>query len=74
MHSDTMHRDIKSGAIVFGLVSLARSLGLDMIAEGVETAAQLNALGMCQGDAIQGWLMNPTLPVPECEKLLHAAA
>lgn len=69
-----MHRNIKSVAIVFGLVSLARSLGLNVTAEGVETAAQLNVLGMCQGDAIQGWVMNPALPVPECEKLLHAAA
>jgi hypothetical protein len=24
--------------------------------------------------AIQEWLMNPAFPVPECEKLLHAAA
>ncbi len=69
-----MHRNIKSVAIVFGLVSLARSLGLNVTAEGVETAAQLNVLGMCQGDAIQEWLMNPAFPVPECEKLLHAAA
>ncbi|MDO8272716.1 MAG: EAL domain-containing protein, partial [Gammaproteobacteria bacterium] len=64
----------KSAAIVSGLVSLARSLGLKVLAEGVETAEQLAILRLCQCDAIQGWLMHPALPPAECEKLLRAAA
>ena len=64
----------KSAAIVCGLVSLARSLGLKVLAEGVETAEQLAVLRLCQCDAIQGWLMHPALPPADCEKLLRAAA
>jgi diguanylate cyclase (GGDEF)-like protein/PAS domain S-box-containing protein len=64
----------KSAAIVCGLVSLARSLGLQVLAEGVETAEQLAVLRQYQCDAIQGWLMQPALPPAECEKLLRAAA
>lgn len=64
----------KSAAIVCGLVSLARSLGLKVLAEGVETAEQLAVLRLCQCDEIQGWLMHPALPPAECEKLLRAAA
>lgn len=51
-----------------------RSLGLKVLAEGVETVEQLAVLRLCQCDAIQGWLMHPALPPAECEKLLRAAA
>jgi diguanylate cyclase (GGDEF)-like protein len=49
-------------AIVAGIIAIARSLHLDVVAEGVETAAQaerLVALGCAQA---QGWLYSVALP------------
>ena len=49
-------------AIVAGIIAIAASLGLDVVAEGVETTAQadrLLALGCRQG---QGWLYSTALP------------
>ncbi|MDP2142440.1 MAG: EAL domain-containing protein [Gammaproteobacteria bacterium] len=68
-----LHSNAKNAAIVCGLASLARSLGLKVLAEGVETAEQLAILRLCQCDAIQGWFMSPALPAAECEKLLYSA-
>ncbi|WP_176331508.1 putative bifunctional diguanylate cyclase/phosphodiesterase [Burkholderia vietnamiensis] len=44
-------------AIVSAVAGLAHVLGLDLIAEGVETPAQLDALAKMGCDYIQGWLI-----------------
>lgn len=67
-------RDNKSAAMVEALVNLASSLGLQVLAEGVETEAQLDALKACACNSIQGWLMNPAMSSFACTQLLHAAA
>ncbi|MDP2286405.1 MAG: EAL domain-containing protein, partial [Pseudohongiella sp.] len=63
-------RDNKSAAIVKGLVNLAASLGLEVLAEGVETEDQLDFLRSCGCDSIQGWLMNPAMSSFACTQLL----
>lgn len=62
-------KDISSGtsdgSIVKAIVSLARNLGLDVIAEGVETEIQSNFLCSLGCAKVQGFLFSP--PVPEAK-------
>lgn len=51
--------DAKSSIIVDATVGLARSLGLRVVAEGVETEAQKTALAAAGCDALQGYLFSP---------------
>jgi len=51
-----MCEDQASHAIVRAVVDLARNLGLAVVAEGVETAGQLEALRGLSCDLGQGWL------------------
>jgi diguanylate cyclase len=53
----------KDDAIVSTIIRLARSLGLDVLAEGVETEAQRSFLGDHGCEAIQGYLISPPLNV-----------
>lgn len=48
-------------AIVQALVGLARSLGIDVVGEGVETQAQADCLRDCGIHAVQGWLYSPAI-------------
>ncbi|ALO45275.1 bifunctional diguanylate cyclase/phosphodiesterase [Pseudohongiella spirulinae] len=63
--------DAKKSAIIAGLVNLADSLDLEVLAEGVETTEQYQILLSCRCDSMQGWLMNPALPAAECTRLLQ---
>jgi diguanylate cyclase (GGDEF)-like protein/PAS domain S-box-containing protein len=51
-----------SFAIVTAIIELAHGLGLQVIAEGVETAGQLAALAERRCDLCQGFLLSPPLP------------
>ena len=57
--------------IVLAIISMARSLKLEVIAEGVETAAQLAYLRRHHCDQIQGYYFSPPLALPELECLLR---
>ncbi|HMX11898.1 MAG TPA: bifunctional diguanylate cyclase/phosphodiesterase, partial [Burkholderiaceae bacterium] len=48
-------------ALVRAIVSMAHDLGLQVLAEGVETAAQRDFLTQLGCDQIQGWLVAPSL-------------
>jgi diguanylate cyclase len=52
-------------AIVSAVVGLAQSLGLELVAEGVETEAQRDLLIEMGCDHIQGWLISRALPSDE---------
>lgn len=51
-----MDRDADAAALVRGIARLARSLGLELVAEGVERPAQEQMLRSLQCDRAQGWL------------------
>ena len=59
-------------AIASAVIWLARGLGLDVVAEGVEKRAQLNFLAKLGCRACQGYLLCPPLPAEEFEKWLRA--
>jgi EAL domain-containing protein (putative c-di-GMP-specific phosphodiesterase class I) len=47
---------------------LGKALDLEVLAEGVETEAQLTRLAEADCDAVQGYLFSKPLPVPEAER------
>ncbi|MBX3652076.1 MAG: EAL domain-containing protein [Burkholderiales bacterium] len=59
---NNMDKDAQHRAIVHSILSLARSLGLKVVAEGVETEAQADALRALSCDELQGYLISRPLP------------
>ncbi|HMA33156.1 MAG TPA: EAL domain-containing protein [Chloroflexia bacterium] len=59
-----------SAAIITAIIQLARSLGMDTVAEGVETAEQRDLLQALGCDYGQGWLFAPALTSPQAAALL----
>lgn len=55
--------DLKSAAIVKAVVDMSHSLGLKVVAEGVETESQLDVLARYQCDYVQGFLFSKPLPL-----------
>jgi EAL domain-containing protein (putative c-di-GMP-specific phosphodiesterase class I) len=62
--------DSDDAAIIRAIVAMAHSMNLRVIAEGVETEAQLAYLRDLQCDEIQGFLVSPPVPRDEAELLL----
>lgn len=60
-----------AAAIALAIIGMAHNLKLQVIAEGVETEAQLNYLQLHKCDQIQGYYFSPPLKVSELEKILH---
>ncbi len=61
-------RDTRNAAIARAIIALGQGLGLEVVAEGVETEEQhrfLTASGCRRG---QGWLFSPPLPAMELAK------
>jgi EAL domain-containing protein (putative c-di-GMP-specific phosphodiesterase class I) len=56
--------------IVRTIVSLAHNLGMDVIAEGVETLAQANALRALNCTNAQGYLFSRPVPAAQAEQLI----
>ncbi|MBQ5946715.1 GGDEF and EAL domain-containing protein [Massilia sp. ST3] len=62
------HADRGAAAIVEAIVTLARKLGLDIVAEGVELDAQRRFLDHCGCDSLQGYLLGSPMPVAQFER------
>lgn len=62
--------DPNDAAIARTIVALARSMGLSVIAEGVETQAQRDCLASEGCHAYQGYLFSRPLPLEQFESLL----
>jgi EAL domain-containing protein (putative c-di-GMP-specific phosphodiesterase class I) len=69
-------RDIASEptaeAVVRSIINLGRDLGLACVAEGVETAEQLNYFRKQNCEEVQGFLYSPAIPEADCRVLLRA--
>jgi len=65
-------KDAKDEAIVSAIIVLAHRLGLDVVAEGVETEAELAILRRHQCDRMQGYFFSKPLPAAEIEALLRS--
>ena len=59
-------------AIALAIIRMAHSLKLDVVAEGVETAAQLAYLRHHRCDQVQGYYFSRPLPAPEIEQMMRA--
>ena len=60
--------DESDAAIIAAIIAMARRLKLGVIAEGVETLEQLNALRELQCDEYQGFYFSKALPAEEFER------
>jgi EAL domain-containing protein (putative c-di-GMP-specific phosphodiesterase class I)/GGDEF domain-containing protein/DNA-binding NarL/FixJ family response regulator len=58
--------------VVRGVIDMARSLGLSVVAEGVETEAQLDLLAKEGCQYFQGYLCSEPLDVPALTRRVHA--
>jgi EAL domain-containing protein (putative c-di-GMP-specific phosphodiesterase class I) len=70
-------KDLQPGAegcttLVRGIIALAHNLGLQVVAEGVETAQQLALLNTLGCDIIQGFFLHRPMPVEAFEELLRS--
>jgi diguanylate cyclase (GGDEF)-like protein len=63
-------RESTGKSIVAATISLAHSLGLTAIAEGVETVEQAASLAALGCDEIQGYLISPPLPAEDFASFL----
>ena len=64
--------DSKNVAITTAIIQMAHSLNLKVVAEGVETEAELSFLYQQHCDEVQGYLFSRPVPAIEFEKLLTA--
>ena len=59
------------GTLIGGIIALGHSLGMRIVAEGVETEAQLSFLRQHRCDQCQGYLFSRPLPAPDFKRLLE---
>ena len=62
--------DAQTTELVRIIVAMGRTLGIDVVAEGVETAAQASALRAMGCATVQGWLYARAMPGSEAAELL----
>lgn len=65
-----MVTDTRDQALVLSICQLAKNLGLDIIAEGVEEVEQLQQLSDYECDQIQGYLLSKPIPAKDFEAFL----
>ncbi|HEV3153418.1 MAG TPA: EAL domain-containing protein [Candidatus Baltobacteraceae bacterium] len=67
-----MASDTQSAAIVRAIVALAKTLGLHVTAEGVETLQQLHLLTEMAVDSAQGFYFSPAVPFEQIEDAIRS--
>lgn len=63
-------KDEANRAIVTAVVQMAHSLGMRVVAEGVETEAEARVVRALECDELQGFLVSRPLPMSEIQSLL----
>jgi diguanylate cyclase (GGDEF)-like protein len=71
---DRLFLDLGAGSLVHAVAKLGRSLGLTVVAEGVETPEQLALVRAARCDAVQGYLISRPLPEYDARLFLEWAA
>jgi len=66
-----MTEDSDDAAIVKAIIAMTHSLGLTVVAEGVEDMEQLRSLQQLQCDFAQGYLIGKPMPVPSFAAFTH---
>jgi diguanylate cyclase (GGDEF)-like protein/PAS domain S-box-containing protein len=61
----------KNETLIKAIIGMARSLGLEVVGEGVEKAEQLNFLRTEMCDQVQGFLLSRPIPAEDLGKLLN---
>jgi sensor c-di-GMP phosphodiesterase-like protein len=69
---DTITEDEAAASIVAMLVRLAHDLRMTVVAEGIETSEQIQALIACGVEEGQGYVVSPPVPFPNFSELLQA--
>jgi diguanylate cyclase (GGDEF)-like protein len=69
---DGLATDRDDSAIVSGVIGMARGLDLKIVAEGVETQAQAQALRTLACDFVQGYLFARPMPAAQVSELVSA--
>jgi EAL domain-containing protein (putative c-di-GMP-specific phosphodiesterase class I) len=67
---DGIADDPNDAAIVIAIIAMAHSMGLGVIAEGVETEEQLDFLKLHLCNEVQGFLLGRPMPPEQIGKLL----
>jgi EAL domain-containing protein (putative c-di-GMP-specific phosphodiesterase class I) len=68
-----MQEEANELTLVSTMISLAHTLRLKVIAEGVETEEQAKLLALLRCDLLQGYLRGRPMPAADCTALLHSA-
>ena len=66
--------DTNGATIARTIIALGQSMGLNVIAEGVETEGQHEFLRSHGCDAFQGYLFSRPLPLHKFEQFLHTGS
>ena len=66
-------QDADDAAIIAGIIALAHSLRLEVVAEGVETEAQLTFLRAQHCDLLQGYYLSQAVPAAQFADLIRAS-
>ncbi len=67
----TMLKDPNVMTLVSTMISLAHSLGLKVVAEGVDEEEQATTLHLLKCDEMQGYLFSPAVPAEQIERFLR---
>ncbi|WP_461207003.1 EAL domain-containing protein [Clostridium sp. DL1XJH146] len=66
-----INEDLDNTIIVTTIIAMAQSMGLSVVAEGVETSHQFEFLRNNNCDMIQGYLVSKPLPHDDFEKIIN---
>ncbi len=60
----------KTRELIGSIIQISKKLGIQVVAEGIETEEQLDLLKSVGCDLVQGYIYSKPLPVPEFEQWL----